>query len=98
MPDLSDKMLAAKALIPDEDRWLHYGHPGGHCPLTAFYSFDSGELAFDLAKAFAAQIGTTPSGIPRWNNAPERTLAEVHAAFDRAAAALQATQKGKDAL
>ena len=53
------------------------------CALEALGTLDNWDSpAFDL---FRSAIGT--ESVTQWNDAPERTLAEVHAAFDKAIAA-----------
>lgn len=82
-----DVLIAAKAMIPDEDHWWRGGadiiRAGRHCecPVTAISRAGRGTSAQGTAEhAFCDAIGD--ESIPKWNDAPERTLAEVWAAFD----------------
>lgn len=84
-------LIAAKALIPDEAHWWR-GERGGHqckqCPITAIASVSggSGSPLAKLAFAWAAGLDSSMT-VPDWNDNPERTLAEIHTAFDKAIAA-----------
>lgn len=83
----------AKALIPDTEHWWQQSSADEmrpircHCPVTAMM-FAKGRrsrtLYLTLYGYYANAINT--GSIADWNDAPERTLAEVHAAFDRAIA------------
>jgi hypothetical protein len=82
-------LIAAKALIPDEEHWWRGSHISGPrwddccCPVIAMHeasgaATDAWMRACDL---FDEIIGGRAAS---WNDDPSRTFAEVHAAFDRA--------------
>jgi len=85
-------LIAAKALIPDEDHWWR-GHNdsradvvGCECPITAVRRVNvAGSMISSIALCEAMGFKTL-NDLYEWNDAPERTIAEVHAAFDRAIA------------
>lgn len=88
----------AKALIPDTEHWWRGPRPrprNCHCPLTAIVSAARSlklrkpvaNLVYDvIEQACEPHLRPLQRYVPRWNDAPERTLADVHAAFDRAIA------------
>lgn len=79
----AEALKKAKALIPDEQHWWHGQliNDTRYCPLLAI--LDQRRRG-DSTTLFREAIQC--SSISEWNDAPERTLAEVHAAFDRAIA------------
>lgn len=84
-------LIAARALIPDEDHWWRGARDlrdrNCECPITALktVTMDAPWKTYTAARRlFAAAAGC--ACVPDWNDAPERTLAEVHAAFDAAIA------------
>jgi hypothetical protein len=86
-------LIAAKALIPDADHWWRGGADlirsgrDCECPVTAILRAGAHMSAEETAQhLFRDAIGGGSPGI--WNDAKERTLSEVHAAFDRAIAAV----------
>jgi hypothetical protein len=91
----SDVLRAAKALIDSPEKWWKPGRDGNHgqhCALVAICR--AGGLAAELGAIDAfARVVESPTGvsygfrIPAWNNARDRTHADVMAAFDRAIAA-----------
>jgi len=98
-----DILIAAKALIPDEEHWWR-GESGAppecHCPLTALWAVSISRVSHDdraklrghSREVFARAAGLdTPEStlkVAAWSDDPNRTLAEVHAAFDRAIASV----------
>ena len=83
-------LIAAKALIPDEAHWwrgVGVGEfHGFYCPITAIHAVCKGRknpLYGVVLASFRKSIGTVIP-VSMWNDDPARTLAEVHAAFDRA--------------
>lgn len=57
-------------------------HPGFACLIFSCSAWDEFTKADDLLETF---LGLDPNGVPRWNNAPSRTQAEVVAALRGAA-------------
>ena len=88
-----ETLLAAKALIPDEARRPRLA--GSHCPATALVEVaDWGPEQEKAGREFAKAAGRkTLSDYFSWNDAPERTFSEVHAAFDRAIEATKSEEK-----
>jgi len=93
-PQLIADLEAARALIDTPDRWYQGqlrksgadGKPCKWCALGACYQIaERDELTRyrDMAKALNGVIGEP---VPNWNDAPERTHAEVMVLFDKAIA------------
>lgn len=87
----ADRLRAARALIEDPHCWIQGEADDGkgrYCMLGAINA--SGPRVQDQCKLMAVDIMRltlqTTMGIVRWNDAPERTHAEVVDAFDRAIA------------
>lgn len=91
--NIREILIAAKALIPDEAHW--WRGPGSpseerqcECPLTAIRKLcedESIETEAEVNKLFRGAIDVNwADDVIIWNDAPERTLTELHAAFDRA--------------
>lgn len=83
----ADVLRAAKALIDMEEKWIKGIMRDGdaRCAVGAILLAAptmGGYVA--TAKMFALAAGAEPGRIAFWNDAPERTHAEVMAAFDRA--------------
>jgi len=83
-------LIAAKALIPDEEHWWRGDeNPRGeacYCPLTAIAAA-TGKGNFEEYRSAAEAFlkGTrVDCWISLWNGQTDRTLADVHVAFDRA--------------
>jgi hypothetical protein len=91
---LSEILRAGKANIErygwcqGDELAIHGPVDGPCCAATAI----SGDAAIEAIK-HAAGIGDTP--IATWNDAPERTLAEVLAAYDKAITAAEEQEQGK---
>ena len=100
----ADVLRAARALVATPSQWWQYrghrgveasrscaglalaaaeGYPDRHCP-DAWLTLASAAGLGDL------DLGDVSEAIYDWNDAPERTHAEVLAAFDRAIAAAEA--------
>ena len=95
-------LKAAKALIDTPEKWTKgrlrlrdkYGKVCAMCSIGAIYTAAEELLGprHDAARdAFRAATGCLPfDSVPEWNDAPERTHAEVMAAFDKAIASAEA--------
>lgn len=76
-----------------------HGRPNKCCALTAISGLPDGSL--ELIDLHVAAIGMfelvngfdSPSELVRWNDAPERTVADVLAAYDKAIAAAEAQEQ-----
>lgn len=100
---VADKLRAARDLMLDEDHWWRAKLPGGphgencYCPILAVSAIadeHEGHSYLDIVGFFVAALGLESDGdIANWNDAPERTLPEVHRAFDRAIALAEAEAK-----
>ena len=65
------------------------GRPNGTlCALEALEAIEKHTHYSGVCRLFLRSV-VGGGGIANWNDVPERTLAEVHAAFDRAIAAAQ---------
>jgi len=83
----------AKEQIPDEDHWWRGpgtsdGCHSQECPMTAIWKIGAAHnyeaiLLFAVV-ATGATKGRRAETVPPWNDAPERTLEDVHDAFDYA--------------
>lgn len=94
----SDVLRIARAKIDTPDKWwggagMSLGQEKNHCARTAISSEEKClETRPEVQRAlelFCQVLGTDPNRpgqVYRWNDAPERTHAEVLAAFDRAIA------------
>ena len=104
----ASRFRAAKVLIEDQgwcqgaelvhDPERRYGCCAATAICAAMDRDDWDGMLMDLA-TFQAANGISPTGCPlgAWNDAPERTVEEVYAAFDRAIAACeQASAKPVD--
>ena len=93
----SEVLMKAKALIGTPDRWLKgalNNGRGGFCALGAMIGATGTWSPGDAGPYFRlAATGSEDGSIARWNNAPERTHAEVMAAFDRAIALALADER-----
>lgn len=100
---VTDVLTAARKRIEKPQHWLGHGWRGGaesFCASNAIFtlSYNAG-LAEPAQRALAKAIGYSCDesetgflhAIFRWNDAPERTHAEVLAAFDRAIEASRAS-------
>lgn len=88
----SEILITARALINTPERWVKGRKPGCWCAGDAIIAVAPGEpRSTNSALATLKHIiGSHEIGF--WNDAPERTHAEVMAAFDRAIAAEQAKE------
>ena len=79
-------LRAARALIDEPERWR--GPDVKHCPCTAINSTSLATVDGAAARRFMCKaVGVSAKArwlLWHWNDAPERTHAEVMAAFDRA--------------
>ena len=86
---VADVLRRARALIDSPEKWCKGAlyRDGARCVWGALDGIRTGEpTPFRKAEAGATYITRAIGGrnIASWNNAPERTHAEVLAAFDRA--------------
>lgn len=100
MTTTRDTLVAARALIAEPEAWTQGAFAkradGGNtaaiapaaicwCARGAIEMASRGSFENENAAVYAFQkANDTPSFIAEWNDAPERTHAEVIAAFDRA--------------
>lgn len=89
-------LIAAKELIPDEAHWWRGGEARRsqdcHCPLTAIFYAGDIEIVSpsEQSKAICAfAVAAKITYIPDWADAPERTIQDIHEAFD---VAIEATK------
>lgn len=83
---VADVLRRARALIDSPEKWCKGAmrtEDGRRCIFGAIDDA-AGRLAIDESHLFSRATGIR--NIAEWNNAPERTHAEVLAAFDRAIA------------
>ena len=86
--EVADLLRRARALVDAPEKWMK--HPRGDrlCAGLAITFASDGDLNTEL-RAYHALREVAPfpnGGIAQWNDAPERTHAEVLQAFDRAIA------------
>lgn len=89
----SEVLTAARALINAAEKWGQRENAfgkGRRCAGSAIC--DAVPCYADSSAAFEAFEAIIKQPIVRWQDAPERTHAEVMAAFDRAIAAAQADE------
>lgn len=86
----SQALRKARTLI-DTAGWIQHEArtPAGFCALGALMQVG---LMYQTYHGFCEAIGC--KAISTWNDAPERTKADVLAAFDRAIAAAEAAEQG----
>ena len=89
--ETADVLRRAKAMIDRPEKWCQgalLNDGGAMCMLGAINMAVSGDADLfggqDAKMALYAAVGNHPTSV--WNNAPERTHAEVMAAFDKAIA------------
>ena len=91
--EIAGILRRAKALIDRPEKWFgpaaHGMHSGALCAGIAIYR--AAGMTFDAwghpaVTFFCQTVRGTDRGVPLWNNAPERTHAEVMSAFDKAIA------------
>jgi hypothetical protein len=91
-----DVLVAARKLIETPDKWVRDPYRNGwgdcHCTVTAIGEAIT-DIGYDVATEMAAEAAIKRAiGVDKmfsvmvWNDAPERTHAEVLAAFDKAIA------------
>lgn len=100
-PTTHDVLVKARALIDKPEAWTkgalarastgrraREDGPGAVCWCVsgAIICANGGQYHRGAFRAFEASLGPNRPVIPHWNDAPERTHAEVLAAFDRAIA------------
>ena len=89
-PSVRDVLVAARKLIEKPKDWAKAGRAQYHGPRCAGYAIDFArgeDLGTDAFDAFKRVIGVKSiRQVIKWNDAPERTHAEVIAAFDKAIA------------
>lgn len=73
--------MKVKDLLTDESKWYHPGDREAgdlNCIATAIYSAYGSTSSDAILKRVAAKVGgKTAKDIQRWNDAPERTFADV---------------------
>lgn len=83
-------LIKARALIADPANWGKGCRPCGHPTLCAAEAIEASGRATDRRisayRAVERAAGIHGNEIARWNDAPERTHADVMAAFDKAIA------------
>ena len=90
---LVETLRAARALVDTPEKWgqgAHFLQGGARCMSGALISVGApldGAVYRALCRATAV---TLDHGLSRWNDAPERTHADVLAAFDKAIEAAKA--------
>lgn len=75
-------------------KWVRYLHAQGYglalsprskfCAFTAFWLGLNEREPLTTAARMALNAARGDEDVPEWNDAPERTLADVHALYDRA--------------
>lgn len=90
----SEILTAARALIDTPEKWCNTSPTGRlgekQCAGRAIETVAALQGPLPAVNAFIRAIGT--QNIGKWNDAPERTHAEVMAAFDKATAAERARE------
>ena len=84
--EAADILRNAKAKIDTPEKWAHSAadfNAGKHCPATAINTTAFNRHTNDAFELFQQVVG---SKIAAWNDAPDRTHAEVMQAFDKAIA------------
>lgn len=90
----ADVLRRAKALLSTEDYWWRGEKAGNRmgsvCIANAVWRFCESTKAPAYRLLLRALGLETPTQIFAWNDAPERTFADIHAALDRAIALAEA--------
>jgi hypothetical protein len=92
LTDTRDVLIRGRALIADPDRWIkgrdHAIVAGRdcYCAAGALRSARVDQGLPEALRTLRHAAGPDAGTIPAWNDAPERTHAEVLAAFDAAIA------------
>lgn len=88
----SEILIAARALIDTPEKWVKGRKYGCWCARDAIIAVAPDEPRSTNSALATLKRAIGRPGIVSWNDAPERTHAEVMAAFDRAIAAEQAKE------